>query len=160
MVATRSRVSVYAAPVIWAIVLVVVAVQMWWAMFGLRLLHVWTFLKFTVVLSQTVLLYMLAALVLPDFIVETPVDLRPHYYRHRRAFFGILIALMVVSLVKDVIIAGHLPNGVNLAFHGVIIATAVGAILTEREWYHQALAPAVLGIFCVYVALLFARLPG
>ena len=31
---------------------------------------------------------------------------------------------------------------------------------TAREWYHRALTPLMLAIFCVHIAVLFTRLPG
>lgn len=159
-VLARSRVATYAPPVVWAVTLVLIAVQSWWAMFGLREQTTWTFLQFSVVLAQTILLYMLAGLVLPDFVGERRIDLRAHYYEHRRVFFGAAVVSGLVSLAKDLIISGHLPAAPNVAFHVVYIGTALVAALTAREWYHRLLAPVILALFCVYIMVLFTRLPG
>jgi hypothetical protein len=159
MVLSRSRIRLYAPTLTWSGLLVLIAVQSWWAMFGLRDRTRWTFLDFAVVLLQMILLYMLAALVLPDFTGdERDVDLKLHYYQHRRVFFGVAIANTLVSLTKDVILTGHLPDAANVRFHLIFIATAAVAMLTAREWYHRLLAPALLLVFCLYVGLLFTQL--
>ncbi|HZX71160.1 MAG TPA: hypothetical protein VFE77_10120 [Rhodanobacter sp.] len=69
----RSRVRTYWPSLAWAILLLVLDVQAWWAMYDLRFRHEWSFLGFAVVLAQTVPLYLLAGLVLPDIGIEGSV---------------------------------------------------------------------------------------
>ena len=158
MVLARERVRLYAPAVTWCATLVLIAVQTWWAMFGLRERATWTFLEFAIVLAQTILLYMLAGLALPDLAGEADVDLKAHYYRHRRVFFAVAVGSALVSLTKDLVLSGHLPDTANTSFHVVFIAAAAAATLTAREWYHRVLAPAMLMAFSLYIALLFTRL--
>jgi len=160
MVLSRARVTTYAPPITWAVSLMLIAVQSWWAMFGLRELKTWTFLQFAVVLAQTVLLYMMAGLVLPDFPGDRPTNLRVHYYEHRRVFFSVAVVSALISLAKDLVISGHLPAAPNVGFHVFYIVAGVSAAVTAREWYHRLLAPVMLAMFCVYIAVLFTRLPG
>ena len=72
----RSRLRLYWPCLLWAIVLLVICVQEWWAMFGLRNHSPWTFAGFSVVLAQTVVTYLIAALALPDVRGDEPIDLR------------------------------------------------------------------------------------
>lgn len=72
IVLARSQTVLYLPVVTWAVVLLLIAVQTWWAMFGLRTVRAWTFLQFAVVLFQTILLYMLAALA----VLASPLFLR------------------------------------------------------------------------------------
>src|SRR4029077_11066437 len=123
--------------VAWAFLLLIIAVQSWWAMFRLRDHHPWTFLAFSVVLLQTILVYMLAGLVFPDFSGEHSIDLRTHYFAHTGWFFGLTILVLLVSLAKNVVLDGHLPGPGDLTFHLIFIAIAVPAALTRREWYHR-----------------------
>jgi hypothetical protein len=155
----RARVRMYWPPVVWAGLLLVIDVETWWTMFGLRSHHDWNFFAFLVVLLQPIILYLLAALVLPDFAGEAPVDLRANYYGHTRWFFGLAVSLLLVSLLKDRVINGSLPEPYNLAFHLVTMATWVGAAVTRREWYHKLLVPVGVLLIGVYIAVLFARLP-
>jgi len=153
----RARVTRYGPVLTWPAIVLLIAVQSWWAMFGLREVAAWTFGDFAIVLSQTVLVYLLAGLSLPDFGGEAKVDLRAHYDEHRRLFFGVFLLLLVVSLSKDLVLAGRFPALPNLLFHGVLALGAVVAIVTAKPWYHRLLAPLVLAAFAGYVALLFWR---
>jgi len=90
----RTRTTVFWPTLIWSLLVLLLAVQSWWAMFGLHALTVWRFADFAIVLAQAIGVYMLAALVLPDFGGEAPIDLAAHYANHRRLFFGAL-ALVV-----------------------------------------------------------------
>ncbi len=56
----------------WAAVLIVIFVQTWWAMFGLRAHTDWDFLDFLIVLLQTITLYMMAAVLRVRSLPITP----------------------------------------------------------------------------------------
>jgi hypothetical protein len=112
----RGRVRFYAPTLIWSAMLLVISAQVWWASFGLTNKRDWTFLQFSTVLLQVVLLYMMAGLVLPDVPAEAPVDLRDHYYRERRPFYGTFLLMLAVSISKDWVLGGRLPAPENLAF--------------------------------------------
>ena len=126
-------------------------------MFGLRAQESWTFGAFLVVLLQPVVLYLLAALVLPD-VGAGGADLRAHYYAQTRWFFGLFAVLLVVSLGKDLVLRGSLPVALNVAFHLVFLAAAGAGALSRREGVHRALAAVTALLIVVYVAALFPRL--
>jgi hypothetical protein len=48
---SRARVRLYWPSITWAVLLLVINVQTWWAMFGLRSHHDWTFAAFAVVIA-------------------------------------------------------------------------------------------------------------
>lgn len=154
----RDRVHVDWLPMLWAGVLLVVYVQVWWSMFGLRELRSWTFIQFLIVLLQTVTLYMMAAMLLPEQIEESGTDLRGYYDRHHRWFFGFFLATLVISVGKDVIIGGHLPEASNLAFHAIFAAISVSAIVVARRRYHEIVGVAAAAAVVAYIGLLFAQL--
>ena len=81
----------------WALLLLVIDIQAWWSMFGYRGRHTWTFLQFAILLLETILLYLLAALALPNAFSAEIVDLRVNYFRHARWFFGSFLAVLLVS---------------------------------------------------------------
>jgi hypothetical protein len=155
---SRAKIQIYWPVVAWAVLLLMIYFQSWWAMFGLRNYHDWTFAGFAIVLLQTICLYMLAGLVFPDFFGEAIVDLRENYYAHRGWFFGIATLNTLVSLAKDLVLSGSLPNRINLGFHIGFILVAVTAAFTKREWYHKTLSLIGIGAFALYISILFARL--
>lgn len=154
----RARLRTYWPTVAWSILVLVMAVQSWWAMFGLRHHEDWTFFAFSVVLAQTIVVYLLAALVLPDFFGDAAVDLREHYYGHQRWFFSLLVLLMVISLGKDVALDGHMTDALNMGFQLVFAATSAGGALTRNPRYHEAIT--VLGALglATYITVLFTHL--
>jgi hypothetical protein len=63
---SRSASPAYAPTVVWAVMLLVMHVQTWWSMYGMRYHEDWTFLEFVVVLLQPIVLYLLATITLPN----------------------------------------------------------------------------------------------
>jgi len=159
MVLSRARVIPYWPTFAFAVFLFLVDVQVWWAFFELREVRTWTFPLFALVVTQTTSLYLLAALVLPDFFGEEAIDLRKHYFAHQRIFFSLFVVTLLISLAKPIFLEGHLPDDrVDVAFHLGWISIAVAAAITKRDWFHKAMSVTSLLTFLIYIALLFARL--
>ncbi len=158
VVLSRAQVQVYWPTLVWAALLLLINVQSWWAMFGMRLIQRWTFPAFGVLLTQTIAQYMLAAIVFPDVSGDEPIDLHDHYRQHTRWFFGLLIFLLIVSLAKDLVIGGRLTGALNLSFHLSFIAMSVVAMLTPAEKYHKLFALLGMAIFIAYIITLFTPL--
>lgn len=154
----KGRVRLHWPVLIWSGLILLFAAQAWWASFGLRERADWTFLSFAVILLQMIMLYMLAALVLPDVAPEQHVDLSGHYELHHGAFFGFLIAMLATSVTKDVVLDHRLPMPVNLGFHVLLAAIAVAAIIVRGYRAHLAIALFAVAGTLAYIALLFAHL--
>ncbi|HEY0368074.1 MAG TPA: hypothetical protein VGC85_00625 [Chthoniobacterales bacterium] len=143
---------------VWAVTILLVCTQTWWAMFDLRQRHDWEFDQFLVLLVQTILLYLAAGLVFPEFERGEDVDLREHYFRQRKRFFALLIVMVVTSVGRDWVFNHSLPDRDNLIFHCIYFVSAAIALLTAREWYHKFTAVLVAAVFSFYIIMLFARL--
>jgi len=154
----RGRVRLSAPVLIWSGLLLLVATQAWWASFGLRQRMNWDFLSFAIILLQMVLLYMLSAVIFPEVEPSGPVDLVDHFDRHRRAFYSFLLAMLVVSVLKDVVLDHHLPSPLNLGFHVLLGAIAAVGMAGRSAKIHLWLALLGVAAFVAYIALLFARL--
>ncbi len=127
-------------------------------MYGLRTVEHWGFLAFGVVVTHTICLYMVAALVLPDAVGDAPIDLREHYWGHYRWFFAFVVLTALLGIGKDLALYGHWPQTGNLIFQLSFVVICGIAALTRREGYHRLLAPAAVFGFLGYIALLFAQL--
>ena len=158
LIRQRERVRGDWLPLLWAVALLVLYVQVWWSMFGLRNNPQWSFGQFLVVLAQTATLYVMAALVLPEEVGEGGVDLRLYYEQQRRWFFAFFLATLVISLVKDVVINGALPSVTNLGFHAMWIAISISAIVARSRRYHEVVGLVSAASIATYVTLLFTRL--
>lgn len=155
----RGRVRWHWPAAAWMAALLLIYVQSWWAMFGMRNIQSWTFGAFSVVLLQTILEYLLAALLTPlSFGGEGAIDLRAHYFAQARAFFVTLLLTLLASLSKDLVLSGSLTGGVNLAFHLVLIAMCAACAIWMSEWLHRLVAATAIPLFVAYIATLFTRL--
>jgi len=158
IVLARTRVRAYWVPILWAAIVLVICVQAWWAMFGLRGVREWTFAAFAVVLLEVLALYMQAAFILPDFTGHERIDLRLHYYRHLRWFFGSAVLTFVASLAKDVVLTGRLPGALNLGFHLMLGGLAVVAALWPNRRFQKGNVVFTAVALTAYILILFARL--
>jgi hypothetical protein len=160
MVRRRARVKMYWPMPVWMVTLFLIHVQTWWAMFGLRNVGRWSFAAFLVVLLQPVLLFLMAALIVPDLeSTGETIDLRVAYFRETRWFFAAFILTLCVSLAKDLVLSGHLPEPRNLAAHGVFFASATVGFISKSDGVQKFLAPLGLAMLVSYIALLFTTLP-
>jgi hypothetical protein len=154
----RDRVRMYWPAMGWAVLLLVIDIQAWWAMFGYRYRHEWTFVQFTIVLFEAIMLYLLAAIVLPNIPNEGEIDLRSNYFRHAGWFFGSLVVLLLDSLLKSLVVSGGLPGKLDLGFHLVWITGALIAAFVRNERYHKAFVCLSFALFVAYIGLLFSSL--
>lgn len=158
LILSRRRVKFYAPPLIWSGLLLAMVAQHWWSSFHLAQRTEWSFGIFATILIMTALIYMMAAIVLPDIPPDEPIDLRDHYYREAPAFFGLAVGIIAWSLFREFMLEGRLPEPVNLAFHAVFAALALLAALVRRPRLHEGLAVVMSLLFVTYIALLFAQL--
>jgi hypothetical protein len=159
LIMARRRVTLFWPAVLRAALLLIVIVQVWWTVFGLNDLQEWTFGRYAVVLVHVAMLYLATALALPNPSDGEPVDLRAAYYADARPVYGLLLAATATSLLKDLVIDGHLPGAANLAFHAVFAVCTVIAMASRRDRVHLATTALLLAGFLAYVVMLFDRLP-
>jgi hypothetical protein len=155
---SRVRIRMYWPVIAWAGLLLLICTQHWWSMFGMRNRQDWTFLQFAAVLLNVILIYMTAGLAFPDFFGDAVVDLKEHFFAHRRWFFLLALGMVIASVAKEFVLDNRLPHTTNLIFHAIFAASLLGGVLTSRQSYHKALVIFATAIFIVYVFLLYLRL--
>ena len=153
----RNEVKLYAPAIAWALFLLLVHIQTWWTMFGLRHWPDWTFLQFAAVLLQPIVLFLLTTVALPGT-ASAELDLKINFFANRVWFFTLLLVLITASLAKDLARLGTLPGGANLVFHAALVAVFALGLITKGDRLHHALAFAGLLLLVSYVVLLFANL--
>ncbi len=153
----RSSFRPYGPAIAWAVFLLLVHLQTWWSMYGNRDYPDWSFLQFSIVLLQPIVLFLLAVVVFPG--PNAPQhDLRENFLNQRPWFFGLFIALLVVSLVKDLIRDGSLPGPLNVGFHMAFLVIGGVGFVFKEERVHQGLSYTALSLFVGYIGVLFADL--
>ena len=155
---SRKRIRLYWPSLIWAMLMLAICVEIWWSQYGMRERVDWTLPAFYAVLLQFIVAYMLAAIVLPDFFEPDGIDLRDHYFAHVKWFFGLMVALLLTSLLKDVALNHRLPEMANVIFHVVFIALSSIAMFMRNESFHKAASIIAVLLFAMYTMLLFWHL--
>ncbi len=158
LILSRRRVRFYWVPLLWSLMILVMVAQHWWASFGLAGRTEWGFGDFAVILVMTALIYMIAAVVLPDVPAGEPLDLHDHYWRERPALFALFMAAILCSLAREWQLTGELPGPENLLFHGLFLAAGSVGLLSRNRRVHEAGALLMAGLLVTYIVLLFARL--
>lgn len=148
IILSRETVTLHFPTLIWAGLALLMAIQGWWASFGLHLYSNWNFTAFLVIILRANSVYVVAALVLPNITGEEPVDLREHYFAHKGWIFGAFLASIGLSMAKDLTLYEHLPGRMNAEFHAIFGLAVIAAAVTCREWFHNPLAPTSASCSC------------
>ena len=153
----RSEFHAFGPSLAWAGFLLVVDIETWWTMFGYTHHREWTFLEFVIVLLQPMVLFLMTLLVFPSSDLPRQ-DLKENFLHQRPWFFGLLIILLAVSILKDLVLNGRFPGAMNLVFHGIFFVAAILGMALKHERGHRPLAYSVLVVFVLYTVLLFFNL--
>ena len=158
LIRSRQAIRIWWPTPLWMAATFLIQVQTWWAMFTLRTVEQWSFGAFMVVLLQPVAIFMMAALIVPRGRNGDCVDLREDYYGEFRWFFSALLFALGVSITKDLVLNGRLPEPRNLTAHALFIAIAIAALTFRSARAQLTLAIVGLALFSGYIALLFTKL--
>lgn len=134
LVRDRDRVRFHWLPLAWSVLVFVVLVQWWWAAFGFRDRMEWNFFAFLLILLVPVLLYLVAALALPNGDDGGREDLRGYYFEHHRPFFGTLAAATLLEAGRALLANDLRAAGLNLA--GTALVGSLAVVRNPR--YHAA----------------------
>ncbi len=160
MLQNRDRVVLYWPAIASVLILLVLHVLIWWTLFELRRYAGWTFPGFLAVLLMPILLYLLSALVLPDFGDTVADDLRQHYYANSRWFFSLCFLLGCASFLRELVLDGRIDRDVDTAMKVGFMALFATAAITRRPRFHEVLVSVNLLLLVVYIGALFIHLPG
>jgi len=155
---SRARVKIYWPVLGWAALLLLLCFQHWWAMFGMRHRHDWTFEQFGIVLLNVIFIYMVAGLVFPDFFGDEVVDLKENFYAHRGWFFSLSVGIILISVCKQLVLSHSLPPTADLIFHAIFALALLTGALSRSDWYQKGLVLFNCGLFVFYIVLLYARM--
>jgi hypothetical protein len=154
----RTRVKWHWTPLVWAFLVFIAIVQLWWSMFEFgRASDVPNFFELVLTLLAPVTLYLVATSVLPDVTPGEDVDLFGFYIDNRRRFFG----LTVLYLVLIWIIPALMGSGDSVGEHLLNAASTLILLLlmrTTRPVVHIALTVLSAVTLLSFVAAYYLRI--
>lgn len=159
LIQLRRRVRGYATTYLWMLLLLILQVQIWWAAYEGRNDAEWTFHGFFAYLLLPILAALISYLLVPDLEGEHhELDLRASFLENRVWIYGLLGALAVISLGRDLLEDGRGALDLDAAFRGAFLVLALAGAVVRSERFHLLAVTASLGLFLAYVAILFTTL--
>ncbi len=158
LILARQRVTIYGPALIWAGLMIVIVAQAWWGMFGMRQFRDWNMAMYAAVLLQITLMYLSAAVALPEISGRDAIDMRAIYYANSHWFFGLLALTVASTFLKDYATTGSIKYSWNALFLVMYILLSAIAAATKSSWYHCILAPFSAVAIGTYAAVLSFRL--
>lgn len=162
LIQLRKRVRLYAPTCGLVVILFLAQIQIWWAAFERRDESQWNFFSFLVYLLIPVLVALLSYLIVPDLDDEQEVEMKRAYYENKSWFFALFALAALVSLleeyVPDYAATGQIRMDLDALFRGVFVLLSLAAALIRKEAFHFVAVFALLGLFLLYIFVLFLRL--
>lgn len=159
MIQLRRHIRFYWPAVLAVLALIVADVQFWWSMFGLRERTDWDFAGFFVLLVQASVLSIASTVIVPAMPDGADdIDMKSAYFDHSRWYFGLLIGLLAVSLVKSWVLDQRMPRTADLIAHAAFASVFLVGAVSRSDRVHKVVAPALCTALIGYVVVLFAKL--
>jgi hypothetical protein len=152
--------KLYAVHLGWVAWMLLMLIHFWWWQFWLQIIETWTFETYLFLISYTILLFLLCALLFPDDISEYS-GYEEFFISRRRWFFGLLACVFVFDMI-DTVLKGreHLESfGVEYLIRvPAFVVLCIIAIVTSNRRYHAAFVIAGLIYEVSWILRLFRTL--
>jgi hypothetical protein len=152
-----SQYRLYPVHLAWTASVLLMLVHFWWWEFGLFGIREWTFGVYLFIISYAVLLFLLAALLFPDSMLD--YSSYEDFFISRRAwFFGVMTATYLFDIV-DTLIKGeaHFQRFGNeyLVRTPLFIALCIVAAMTPNRHFHAVFVAVTLVYQVSWILRLF-----
>lgn len=152
-----SQYRLYTVHLAWVASLLLMLIHFWWWEFGLYHIEHWTFGKYLFLISYSIILFLLCALLFPESMQDYS-SYQDYFYSRRAWFFGFL-ALTYVLDVVDTILKGTahfaLFGHEYLVRTPVLVGLCLIAALTRNRWFHTIFVAGALAYQAIWIWRLF-----
>lgn len=146
------------AVVIWAVFLVFLYLQNWWAFWDMAAVDEWNLLKFLFISLYVCVMYAMTELMLP--MASTPeTDWSDHFLSVRKWFYGMMVSLVFLGVSLNVYISGIPLWHPYRAMQFTVLGLAIVGWFARPLAAHRLIAAAVLVVLFTG-QILFRLLPG
>jgi hypothetical protein len=158
LIEVREQVRTYWVQSLWVVIVLLVDVNSWWAMWDLRSAKSWSFVSFLLLVGLIASIYLVTVLLFPRVPEsERQIDLDAHYYKNHRIFFLANAAGWALGLLCNL---SFLPIRswlsmaviVGIMFPVLVVILSILAAITGNRRYHAAFA--IFTLAAITLALL------
>jgi hypothetical protein len=158
LIEVRDQVLTYWVQSLWVVIVLLVDVNSWWAMWDLRSAKSWSFVSFLLLVGLIASIYLVTVLLFPRVPEsERQIDLDAHYYKNRRIFFLANAAGWTLGLLCNL---SFLPMRswlstaviIGVIFPVLVVILSILAAITGNRRYHAAFA--IFTLAAITLALL------
>jgi hypothetical protein len=150
----------YPVHLAWAASVLLMLVHFWWWEFGLYGIAEWSFGIYLFIIGYAVLLFLLAALLFPDSMLD--YSSYEDFFISRRAWFFAVMALTYLFDVIDTLIKGEAHfarfGSEYLVRTPLLVALCVAAAWTSSRRFHAAFVVVTLAYQISWIARLFGTI--
>lgn len=107
MIEYRASLRLYWVHTVWLLLIFVVHVVTWYALWRFRSHSPWTLLQVLLLLGMPILLYLVSHLAVPELADESLRDMREYYYRHARWMHGLMLGVVAAGMAAQLGIEGR-----------------------------------------------------
>jgi hypothetical protein len=105
------------------------------------------------------LLYLAAAMLMPEDSSGEVFNLSTHYYRVRVWFFGVLSGFHLVTIADDALLLGNPIVSLSNALLGAGALASLVLAIIGRRWVHATIGPMMMVGQVVHIALFSLQIP-
>ena len=160
LILARGKSRLFLPVMLWSVLVLLIVAQNWWESFGLAGRQDWNFLAFGVILLQSVIVFMLAAVIFPKPGPDEAVDLERHYFAEQRAIYAIAIAYVVSSPLRAYVVDGAILPPLDWVFHFVFLSAFAMLAWVRSALTHKVVVALIVVGFACYIATMTPVLVG
>lgn len=132
------REKLYWVHLMWVALMFLNALFLWWWEYQLSALHHWTFELYVFVLSFSVVLYLICAVLMPLELGDY-ATYRAYYFSRRRWLFGLLLLFSLMDFADSALKGPSHLSSLGWPYFSVVVTRSVlllGAMKSRNTKYH------------------------
>jgi hypothetical protein len=138
---------------LWSFNVLIYLLGVWWGMFAWNQSPSWNYFVFLFIVLYSIMLYLVADVLYPDE-WEAALNLRDHFFEHRRWFFGLLLGAILLDIPetywKEALGLRPVPSEYALLLAAWLVVAPVG-LLSSNEKVHGVLPVVFLVAALIYM---------
>ena len=145
----HGTITPYWLHIAWIIFLLLLHFHVWWGLWDFQQVKSWNYLTYLLLLAGPVLLFVAAAIIIPEDRPSGNVDLQEYYYANSSKFFLTLSLAVIWGLSLYPVFFGMLDPVFEWLILFLVILTVLS--FTKKPLTHVTLSFAAWGLFIIWI---------